>query len=484
VPELTKRRRMLVLGICCLSLLIVGMDNTIVNVALPSIRTDLNASVEGLQWTIDSYTLVLASLLILAGSSADRFGRRRTFQSGLVLFTAGSLLCSVAPGLGWLIAFRMVQAVGGSMLNPVAMSIIANVFTEPRERARAIGVWGGVIGISLGVGPVVGGLLTETIGWRAIFWINVPIGLVAVVLAALFVPESRAARPRRVDPLGQLLVLLVLASVTYAIINAPRAGWGSVQTCALFGAAVLAALALLWYEPRRADPLIELRFFRSVPFTAATVIAVCAFGAFSGFLFLNTLYLQDVRQLSALHAGLFLLPMALVTSLFAPISGRIVGSRGPRLPLFIAGVAMCAAGLALTGLDRTTSYSWLLTSYALFAVGFGMVNAPVTNTAVSGMPRSQAGVAAAVASTSRQVGAALGVAIIGSVINTGSSGAMATDLVSASRPGWWMIVGAGMCVLLLGAASTSRRAQRSADRTARLFTAEAAVTEPAVLSAS
>jgi len=474
VSELTSRRRMLVLAICCMSLLIVGMDNTIVNVALPSIRTELSASVEGLQWTIDGYTLVLASLLILAGSSADRLGRRRTFQTGLVLFTLGSLLCSVAPGLGWLIVFRMVQAVGGSMLNPVAMSIITNVFTEPRERARAIGVWGGVVGISLGVGPIVGGLLTETIGWRSIFWINVPIGLAAVVLAALFVPESRAPRPRRVDPVGQLLVLVLLASVTYAIINAPRAGWSSAETGGLFALAVAALLSLLYYEPRRVDPLIELRFFRSVPFSAATVIAVCAFGAFGGFLFLITLYLQDVRQLSALHAGLFLLPMAAVTSLLAPISGRIVGARGPRLPLFLAGLSMSAGGLALTGLSRTTGYGWLIVSFVMFAVGFGMVNAPVTNTAVSGMPRSQAGVAAAVASTSRQVGAALGVAIIGSVINTGSHGAMASDLTAASRPGWWIIAGAGACVLVLGAASTTRWAERSADRTARLLATETA----------
>ncbi|MDQ1744460.1 MAG: hypothetical protein QOE23_2799 [Pseudonocardiales bacterium] len=477
MPELTSRRRMLVLAICCMSLLIVGMDNTIVNVALPSIRTDLSASVEGLQWTIDAYTLVLASLLILAGSSADRLGRRRTFQTGLVLFTLGSLLCSVSPSLGWLIAFRMVQAIGGSMLNPVAMSIITNVFTEPRERARAIGVWGGVVGISLGVGPVVGGLLTETIGWRSIFWINVPIGLVAVVLAALFVPESRAPRARRVDPIGQLLVLVLLASVTYAIINAPRAGWASGETVGLFLLAAAALAGLLYYEPRRTDPLIELRFFRSVPFSAATVIAVCAFGAFGGFLFLITLYLQDVRQLSALHAGLFLLPMAVVTSLLAPISGRIVGARGPRLPLFLAGVSMCAGGLALTGLGRTTGYGWLIASFVLFAVGFGMVNAPVTNTAVSGMPRSQAGVAAAVASTSRQVGAALGVAIIGSVINTGSHGAMASDLTAASRPGWWIIAGAGACVLVLGAASTTRWAEASADRTAQLLAAEPAPDE-------
>jgi EmrB/QacA subfamily drug resistance transporter len=484
MTELSARRRMLVLAICCMSLLIVGMDNTIVNVALPSIRTSLSASVEGLQWTIDAYTLVLASLLILAGSTADRIGRRRTFQTGLVLFTLGSLLCSVAPGLGWLVAFRMVQAAGGSMLNPVAMSIITNVFTDPKERARAIGVWGGVVGISLGLGPIVGGALTETIGWRSIFWINVPIGIAAFVLAGLFIPESRAPRARRVDPVGQLLVLIILVSVTYAIINGPRAGWGSAEKWGLFALAVIAVLALLRYEPRRTDPLIELRFFRSVPFAGATVIAVCAFGAFSGFLFLNTLYLQDVRHLSALQAGLFLLPMAVVTSIVAPVSGRIVGSRGPRIPLFIAGVTMCLGAAALTVLDSSTSYYWMVGGYIAFAIGFGMVNAPITNTAVSGMPRAQAGVAAAVASTSRQVGASLGVAIVGSVINSGSGGAISSNLASASHPGWWIISGAGAAVLVLGLATSGQRARRSAERTAQLLNSETAERRDVMLSAS
>src|SRR3954462_14164182 len=196
-----------------MSLFIVGLDVTIVNIALPSLRHDLHASVSGLQWTIDAYTLVLASLLVLSGSTADRIGRRRTFQTGLALFTAGSLLCSVAPGLGWLVAFRMMQAVGGSMLNPVAMSIITNVFTDPRERAQAIGVWGGVIGISLALGPILGGLLVESIGWRSIFWVNVPVGLVALALTLRFVPESKAARARRLDPVGQLLVLILFGSV-------------------------------------------------------------------------------------------------------------------------------------------------------------------------------------------------------------------------------------------------------------------------------
>jgi EmrB/QacA subfamily drug resistance transporter len=469
MQELSARRRFLILGICCMSLLIVGMDNTIVNVALPSIRVDLHASVSGLQWTIDAYTVVVASLLILSGSTADRVGRRRIFQTGLVLFTAGSLLCSVAPGLGWLVAFRMMQATGGSMLNPVAMSIITNVFTNPRERARAIGVWGSVLGISLGVGPVVGGILTESVGWRAIFWINVPIGIAAFTLAAIFVPESKAPRARRIDPVGQVLVFIVLLTMTYSIIDAPRAGWGSPEIWSLFAVTLIALSAFIHYERRRTDPLIDIRFFRSVPFAGATVIAVCAFGAFSGFLFLNTLYLQDVRHLSAMKAGLSLLPMAVTTSIIAPLSGRIVGARGPRVPLFIAGVTMSASAMGLIGMTAHSSYLRLMCCYILFATGFGMVNAPITNTAVSGMPRTQAGVAAAIGSTSRQIGASTGVAVVGSVLSIGAGRSLIGDISAASRPAWWIIASAGLAVLVLGSVTTGRRANASAARTAELF---------------
>ena len=449
-----------------MSLLIVAMDNTIVNVALPSIRHDLHASLSGLQWTIDAYVIVIASLLLLSGSTADRLGRRRTFQLGLVLFVAGSLLCSLAPTLGWLIGARALQGIGGSMLNPVAMSIITNVFVEPRERARAIGAWGAVVGISLALGPIVGGALTESVGWRAIFWINVPIGLAAVVLTALFVPESRAARARRIDPVGQALVIVTLASLTYAIIEGPKAGWSSVQSIGLFALAAVALASLIVYEPRRVDPLIELRFFRSAPFSGATVIAVSAFAAFSGFLFINTLYLQDVRGYSALDAGLCTLPMALAALACSPLSGRAVGGRGPRLPLLVAGVCMVASALVLTTLTPTTSLLELLCVYAVFGIGFGSVNAPITYAAVSGMPNNQAGVAAAVASTSRQVGQALGVAVTGSILGTATAADVGSRLAAASHPAWWTIAGCGAVVLALGAASTGQWAQRTAKRSA------------------
>jgi EmrB/QacA subfamily drug resistance transporter len=465
VPDLSSGRRRLVLGICCMSLFIVGMDNTIVNIALPSLREDLDASVSGLQWTIDAYTLVLASLVILGGSTGDRVGRRRTFQAGLALFTAGSLLCSVAPGLGWLIVFRMIQAVGGSMLNPVAMSIITNTFTDRRERARAIGIWGGVVGFSMALGPLLGGVLVETLGWRSIFWINVPVGIAAFGLAWRFVPESRAPHPRRFDPVGQVLVLVTLATVTYGIIEGPAAGWASAEIVGCFTVGAVALTALLIYEPRRDEPLIDVRFFHSVPFSGATLIAVCAFGALGGFLFLTTIYLQDVRGYSPLHAGLFTVPMALMTVIFAPLSGRMVGARGTRLPLILAGSAMALGMLPMTRLTADTP-SWILVlSFMVFGFGFGMVNAPITTTAVSGMPDTQAGVAAAIASTSRLFGSSLGVAVIGAAVVSGAGGAdgFAGGFAEASRVGWWIVLGCGLAVLALGLLTTGRWARRTAD---------------------
>ncbi|HEX3513341.1 MAG TPA: DHA2 family efflux MFS transporter permease subunit, partial [Trebonia sp.] len=416
MPELSRQRRYLVLAICCMSLFIVGLDSTIVNVALPDIGRTFRAPVSGLQWTIDAYTLVLAALLMLSGSTADRLGRRRVFQIGLALFTIGSLLCSLAPGLGWLVTFRMLQAVGGSMLNPVAMSIITNTFTKPAERARAIGVWGGVFGLSMAMGPVVGGALVDSVGWRGVFWVNIPVGIAAILFTALFVPESKAARARRPDPIGQILIIAMLGSLTYGIIEGPSYGWSSARILAFFAVTVIAVIAFLLYEPRRADPLIDIRFFRSLPFSGATLTAVSAMSALGGFLFLITLYLQDVRGFRPLIAGLFLLPMAAAMAVSAPLAGRMLARSGARAPLLIAGTGIAAGGVLLTQLTNSSAPGYLVLAFLVFGIGIGFVNAPITNSAVSGMPRSQAGVASGIASTSRQVGSSVGVAVMGSVL--------------------------------------------------------------------
>jgi EmrB/QacA subfamily drug resistance transporter len=472
MPELTRRRRYLVLAICCMSLFIVGMDSTIVNVALPSIGRDFHASVSGLQWTIDAYLLVLASLLMLSGSTADRIGRRRVFQVGLVIFTLGSLACSLAPGLGWLIAFRALQAIGGSMLNPVAMSIVTNTFTDARERAQAIGLWGSTFGLSLALGPVIGGALVESVGWRGVFWVNIPVGVAALILTARYVPESKAAHSRRPDLLGQALVIILLGTLSYAIIEGPSYGWSSVRIIVVFAVAIAALAGFLWYEPRCEEPLVDLRFFRSLPFSGAAVTAVSSMLALGGFLFLMTLYLQDVRGYQPLIAGLFLLPMAASMAASAPLAGRMIGSRGTRIPLIIAGVGLIIGGVLLTRLTDSSPVWFILVSDLIVGVGVGWVNAPITNNAVSGMPRSQAGVASGIASTSRQVGSTLGVAIMGSVLAANLHGSIRTGFAAATVPGWWLVAACGAIVLALALWTTGRTGRASAARAATLIVAE------------
>jgi EmrB/QacA subfamily drug resistance transporter len=448
----TTSRPGLVLAICCASIVVVVMDISIVTVALPSIRRDLDASVSGLQWTVDAYTLVLAAFLVLGGSAADRFGRKRVFRCGLAVFGLGSLLCSLAPDIGWLIAARALQAVGGTMLNPVAMAIVATTFPVPAERARAIGVFGSMSGLALALGPILGGALVDGFGWRAVFWVNVPIIAAALVATSLFVPESRAPRARRFDPVGQGLVLVVLGSVVAALIESHRLGWTSPWVLGLLALAGLGAAGILAYEPSRADPLLELRLFRSVSFSAAIVMALFALCGFGVFLFSTTQYLQDVRGTTPLTAGLCLLPVGVLVLVLSPRTGRFVGTRGPRWPLVVAGVALAAGGAVSAGLGPATPLPVVLATFLLFGLFLGTVNPPITNTAVSGMPGSMAGVAASLASAGRQTGTTLGVALSG--------------------PGhgvWWLVAGLGAALVALALLSTGRRAAATADRAAALF---------------
>ena len=466
--SLSARRKAIILMSCCLSLLIVSMDATIVNVAIPSIRTDLGASPSQLQWVVDIYTLMLASLLILSGAAGDRFGRRRTFQIGLTVFALGSLLCSLAPTIEMLIAARFMQAVGGSMLNPVALSLISQVFVGRVERARALGIWGGVVGISMALGPIVGGLLIEWIGWRSVFWINLPICAAAIILTAIFVPESKSATMRNIDPIGQGLAVTFLFGVVFTLIEGPVLGWTNVRTIAVATIAAAAFVAFLRYEHRRHDPFIDLRFFRSIPFASATVLAISAFSAWGAFLFMMSLYLQGERGFSAMHTGLIYLPIAIGALVFSPLSGRLVGRFGGRPSLLSGGLLITTASVMLTFLSASTPVWQLLIVFAVFGIGFSMVNAPITNSAVSGMPLDRAGAASAVTSTSRQIGVSIGVALCGSVAGAALAGHGA-DFATSARPLWFVSIALGLVVIVLGLVSTSQRALDSAERLAPLI---------------
>ncbi|MFI6595951.1 MFS transporter [Nonomuraea sp. NPDC050536] len=439
----TEPRRWTVLAICCLSLFLVGLDTTIVNVGLPSIGAGLHVGTRGLEWTVDAYTIVLASLLISSGALADRFGRRRVFRLGLVVFGAASVACALAPTVGMLVAARAVQGVGASMLSPVALAIVVNVITEPRERARAIGVWAAVFGVSMAAGPIVGGALVSGFGWRSVFWINVPVVAVALVLTALFVPESRAERPRRLDGPGQLLLAVVVGGSVAVLIEGPHIGWASPAAIAGYLVVAAAVVAFGRVETRRAEPLVDPQLFRRPPFVAAVVGAVVVFVALSATLLLNTLYLQHARGMTPVAVGLVTLPMAIAATVCAPLSGMLVGRFGPRPPLMLAGAFIAAGGLCLVGIDVRTPVGLLSLAYLLVGIGFGFANAPITNTAVSGLPPARAGVAAGITSTARQLGSALGIAVAGSLIADASP----AHLAQASRPGWVLVAGCGLLVL-------------------------------------
>ncbi|MGW0882300.1 MFS transporter [Streptomyces sp. NPDC002671] len=442
---LSARRRWTVLAVCCLSMFVVGLDTTIVNVGLPAIGRGLGVGTRSLEWTVDAYAIVLAGLLISSGALADRFGRRRVFQSGLVVFGAASLVCATAGSVGALVAARAVQGIGASMLSPVALAIVVNAMPDPRERAQAIGVWASVFGLSMAVGPVTGGALVAGLGWRALFWINAPVVAAALVLSAVFVSESRGPRARRLDAPGQVLLTVLIAVWVGVLIEGPRIGWTSSAALAAYGFGAVTGAGFVWVECRRREPLMDLRLFCSPGFSGAVLGAVAVFVALNVTLLLNTLYLQHTRGFTPLAAGAATLPMAVGATLCAPWSGRLVGRTGTRRPLSLAGGFITVGGLCLVGLDRQTGLPLLLLAYLLIGTGFGFANAPITNTAVSGLPPARAAVAGAITSTARQLGSALGIALAGSLVAHSTP----AGLAHASRPGWILVAACGLVLFLV-----------------------------------
>ncbi|MFF5183004.1 MFS transporter [Streptomyces sp. NPDC000345] len=446
---LSARRRWTVLAVCALSMFLVGVDTTIVNVGLPEIGRGLGVGTRGLEWVVDAYTVVLASLLIVSGALADRFGRRRVFRCGLLVFGLASLACALAPSLGVLVAARAVQGIGASMLSPVALAIVVNAMPDPRERARAIGVWASVFGLSMAAGPVTGGSLIAAFGWRSVFWINAPVVAAALVLVAVVVPESRAARPRRLDLPGQALLTLLLCLAVGVLIEGPRVGWASPAALTVYALIAAATAGFVLAERHGEQPLMDLGLFRRPPFATAVLGAMAVFVALNVALLLNTLYFQHTRGWTPLATGLTTLPMAFGATLCAPWSGALVGRHGPRLPLILAGGFTAAGGLCLVDLGPDTAVPLILLAHLLIGVGFGFANAPLTNTAVSGLPPSRAGVAGAVTSTARQVGAAVGIATAGGLV----AGAGPAGLAVASRPGWLLVTACGLFLLVAARAA-------------------------------
>lgn len=465
-PGPARVRGGLILAACSAALWLAGLDATALAAALPSIGRDLHAGMAGLAWVTTAYTLTLASLLILAGSLADRFGRRRVFACGLTLFTLGTVACSLAPGLAWLAGFRAAQAAGAAACNPVSMAIIRDVFRDPVSRARATGVWTAAFGGGLVTGPSAGGFLVTALGWRSVFWVTVPVALAALVLTLAFVPESRAPA-RRPDIGGQVLVTVLMAALVYAVISGPSAGWHSPRVLAALGACAVSAALLARTEPRRTEPLISSRLLAG-SFAGPALAAAGAFGAVSACLFEGALDLQDGRGYSAAWVAVLIAPLAVLTLCLAPLAGRLTPRWGP-VPLMAAGgVLVTAGGAALARLGPGAPLAYLAACFAVVGAGYGIVNAPATFSALGALPPDRAGMAAGVMSASRYAAGALAVAAAGTATTLALHGARpGPALASAARPGFAVAAACGLGIIAGAAVAWRRRAQAPGARHAR-----------------
>ena len=416
-------RRWLTLVVLCLSLVVIIVDNSILNVALPTLarpeaQGGLGASDSDLQWIVDAYVLVFAGLLLTAGSLGDRFGRYRALAVGLAVFGIGSALAAFSDSSGALIAARAVMGVGGACIMPATLSIITNVFTDPRERGRAIGVWAGVSALGLAVGPLTGGLLLEHFWWGSVLLVNVPIVIVALAAGFVFVPDSRDPAAPRVDVLGALLSIAGLVAVVWALIEGPTAGWTSVSVLGAFAAGIVLLVLFVLWEAVTDQPMLDIDFFRNPRFSVASAAITLTFMSLMGMIFLLTQYLQSVLLYSPLKAGAILLPMSAVLLVLAPTSARIVERVGTKAVLG-TGLLIVSAALALqTTLEVSTPTIQVIGLTMLLATGMANVMAPATESIMGSLPRAKAGVGSAVNDTTRQVGGAIGVALLGSLLSS------------------------------------------------------------------
>lgn len=442
--ELVHRRRWWILAVLSLCLLVISLDNTILNVALPSIQRELGATSGELQWIVDAYVLVFAGLLLTAGSLGDRFGRRRALLFGLTVFGIGSLLSAMAGSPSALIASRALMGVGGAFVMPITLSVLTNVF-EGGERAKAIGIWTAVAGLGVALGPVSGGFLLEHFAWSSVFLVNVPIVALGIVGGLVLVPESRDPSQAALDPVGAGLSIGALTTLLWAIIEAPDRGWGSGGVLVAIGAALVLGVLFVRWELRCASPMLDVRLFRNGAFSGASGAIALAFFAMFGLIFFLTQYLQDVLDYTALEAGVRTLPVAAGLVVGGPLSAKIAARTGAR-PVVAFGLLTVASALGLMSfVDVGSGYALVGVSLAILGAGIGAAMAPATESIMSTLPLSHAGVGSAMNDTMRLVGGSLGVAVLGSLLSssynsgvsdaTGSLPAGAADAASNSLAG-------------------------------------------------
>jgi len=420
-------RRWWTLAAMCFALFMVMLDNTVVNVALPSIQDDLHTSIGGLQWTVNAYTLAFGVLLVTGGRLGDIFGRRRVFLIGVVLFAASSLFIGFSQSSAWLIGGRAAQGVGSALMMPATLSIITNVF-PPHERGRAIGMWAGVSALALAIGPVLGGVLVEHVSWQSIFFINLPVAVGAVAVTLFATRESRdeTVLPS-VDFAGVAAITAGMTALTLALVEAGAWGWGSARVLGLFALAAIGLTAFVHVERRVAVPMVDFGFFRSRTFLGTNIVAFIVSFAMLGMFFFLTLYMQNVLRYSPLEAGIRFLPTTLMVMIVAPIAGRQTDRIGPR-PLITAGLVLVAVSLAWQSfLTPTSGFGFLLPGFVLMGIGIALTMSPMSAAAMNAVDQSKAGVASGLLSMSRMVGGTLGVAVLGTFIGQSSSQADFVD---------------------------------------------------------
>lgn len=408
-------RRWAILAVLCFGLLVIVLDNSILNVALPTIQKDLGATSGDLQWIVDSYTLVFAGLLLTAGALGDRFGRRGALQIGFVLFGAGSVLAALSSTSGMLIGTRAFMGIGGALIMPATLSIITNVF-PPRDRAKAIGIWAGTAGLGGALGPLTGGFLVTHFYWGSVFLVNVPIVVVGLIAGVFLIPTSKDPSAPRLDPIGAVMSILGLALVLYAIIEAPVKGWTSAETLVVGAIGLTVCVGFVVWEARSRHPMLDITFFRRPRFTAAAMAITLVFFAMFGSLFLQTQYFQFVLGYSALETGVRMIPFAAAMMIVAPMSAPIAARWGSKLTVAL-GLGLVTLGLlSLTQLQVDTPYVNIFWRLMIMSAGMGLTMAPATESVMGSLPLHKAGVGSAVNDTTRQIGGALGVAVIGSVL--------------------------------------------------------------------